>query len=159
MATTIPLDGVKALKLRILVNSREGHSGVHGAGRWLEEGVNDVVLESDEGATGKPVLHPDSGAILPIYTLNTKLCQLYILEGRRQLEGGKWSEPRFELPDQTDTTTKKPGARAPQIIKKIEVLDRMMSDGVWESDKRIAESAASALASAPKAPQLQPTRR
>jgi hypothetical protein len=161
--TTIPLDGVKSLKLRILVNSRDGHAGVHAAGMWLEEGVNDVILSSDEGATGKPVLDADSGKVLPVYTLGIKLNQLYVLEGRRQLENMRWSEPRFELPDQNDSP-KKPLPRAPQIVKKIEVLDRLMiSDvDVWESDKRAQASAAAVVAAnngkpAPQGGPLKPT--
>jgi hypothetical protein len=147
MSTAIhSLEGIKALKVRVNVTAREGHLGLHAAGRWLDEGVNEFTLESDElpaewaakqkdpKTAGGPVTDADSGAILPLYTLQTKLNQLYTLEGRRRLDNGRWSEPRFELPDHSGNQKKKATPTAPKLIT-LQIIDRQNTDGSWDSEK------------------------
>lgn len=148
MSTTVSLQDVKALKVRVNVTARQDFTGVHCAGVWWPEGVSEAVITSDEGATGQPVTDPNSGAVLDKYTLEMKVNQFYSLEGRRRVYG-KWSEPGFELPDHSDSTNKKPAPKAPRVLR-LDILDRQFNDGSWESEKKAPATEAALPPGKPK---------
>jgi hypothetical protein len=152
------LSGLKALKVRVNVTANDHFSGTHCAGRFWDEGVNEAILEGDPEATGEPVPDEHTGGIRPIYTLEGKLSQLYTLEGRarlaespRQGNWKRWSDPGFPLPDTSgkDPDKQSKPHRAKRLIK-LEIIDRQLSSGKWESETPEAEHAP--VGSKPTAP-------
>jgi hypothetical protein len=146
----------EAVRVKVTVAMRVDDPVFKGAwagGVWWPAGdVKEAVLESDDvpedwlarqkklkdlgDPGGGPVTDRD-GKILPIYTLEQKLGHLYTLEGRhRDPETLRWSEPGFEIVDNTGSNprTPKPNPRAP-ITAKVIIVDRRGTDGIWESQR------------------------
>jgi hypothetical protein len=133
--------GIKALKVRVNVTAHEHFSGTYCAGRFWEEGVSEAVVEGDPEATGVPQIDEHTNRVLNVYTLEQKLTQLYVLEGRERMHESprspawkKWSAPGFALPDTSgkDPTKQSKPIRAKRLIK-LEILEIQRESGKWET--------------------------
>lgn len=108
--------------------------GIETAGRfWPIEEPTVEILESDEGATGSVQIDPETNQVKKVFTLEQKLSQLKILEGRKLVEG-RWTEPGFPLENIAGNQNKAEPPRAPRLIT-LKILDRRDASGVWESTK------------------------
>jgi hypothetical protein len=132
----------EAIKVRVNMAMRADDPDWKGAscgGIWFPAGEQtEAILESDPGATGVMQVDEATHDIKRIFTVDQKLAALYILEGRRRDERGKWSEPGFQIvTEQGNPRNPKPPPRAPRLCR-VEIIDRRDKDGVWESEKKAA---------------------
>lgn len=143
----------EAVKVRVAVRgdiNNPDFKGVHAAGLWWPcDEPTTADLESDDGATGAAQVDQDTNKVKSVYTLQQKLAQLYVLEGRQPLENGRWSEPNFPLAGVPGNQNQAKPPTAPSRIK-LTILDRRGTDGAWESKRKAhAEKAAPLSTSTP----------
>ena len=151
--------GIKAIKVRVNVTGQEHYAGIQCSGQFWTEGVTETVLSDDEGATGIPQIDEYTGLPKHIFTLEQKLSQFYVLEGRARVGESpglpkawrSWGEPRFAIPDYSGRDNPGPAARAKQLLR-LDILDRQLADGSWES----APSANAAIAAKVAPQSIQP---
>lgn len=127
----------EAVKVQVSVwgdRTNPDFKGIETAGRFWPVGeLITETLESDEGATGALQVDPDTNQVKKVFTLEQKLSQLKVLEGRKLVEG-RWTEPGFPLENVAGNQNTAEPPKAPRLIT-LRILERRGADGVWESSK------------------------